>query len=168
MREWYCKRCHRVWMGPRECCGDVVTFSPFLHGKYVVALSNAWIEVWDKWRDHPVVREVTKEWAEQGNCGAAGILNEAFGRISRAGDDESRVADRNMTEDQHILIETLKAMQESIDALGVRATKLEEGPCEETTREQTAILVLDEQIKIILDRIAEINARLIAVEAKLN
>lgn len=85
MHEWYCENCRRVFSAPiPQCCGPVAQFDVAIHGRALISGSNAWIAVWSKWRDHPTVRQAAEEWAKDGNCSAAGILNDAFERMTNA------------------------------------------------------------------------------------
>lgn len=80
--QWFCEKCHRVFGGGGgTCCGvDGIPFDPATHGRYLVSGSNSWIDVWEKWHDHPLVREVAAEHAEHGNHSAPRILNDAIER----------------------------------------------------------------------------------------
>jgi hypothetical protein len=80
--EWYCTSCRRIFITKNpKCCGEVVKFEVAKHGRSLIGLSNAWIQVWKKWENHPMIQQVSREWAEDNNFGAAGILNDAFTRI---------------------------------------------------------------------------------------
>lgn len=82
--EWYCKSCRGVFITKNpKCCGEVVKFNVSMHGRELIGLSNAWIQVWQKWEHHPLVKQIGQEWAEANNYGAAGILNEAFDIMSK-------------------------------------------------------------------------------------
>jgi len=83
MIEFYCESCHRVFLAKEgSCCGKVVPFEATTHGRSLVSSSNAWITVWNRWKDHPLIRSVADEWAKDGNYSCAGILNDAFERMS--------------------------------------------------------------------------------------
>jgi hypothetical protein len=54
-----------------------VPFSPADHGTLLVSSSNAWIQVWEAWKDNPKLKRVSDRLInEYGSYGAAGHINE--------------------------------------------------------------------------------------------
>lgn len=88
MMEWFCEKCNTVFHAEhgscyRGCNGKCVPFNIQYHGRNLIGLSNGWVTVWEKWKEHPMVEHVAKEHARNGNSSAAEILNEAFERIEQ-------------------------------------------------------------------------------------
>ena len=88
MDEYICKKCHTVFSSKSPmCCGEVEDFSPEKHAASLVSASNTWIQVWEKWKDNPLLRQVSEELASEGCYSAASCLNEFIDRlIQRAAD----------------------------------------------------------------------------------
>lgn len=75
-RERFCEKCHHVFYGKPECCGmEAVDFDVSKHGRNLIGSSNSWLQVWNDWGEHPRVRAVLSDMAENGNFGAATALS---------------------------------------------------------------------------------------------
>jgi hypothetical protein len=78
MNEYFCTKCHRVFLAGdsyAKCCGDIERFSLEKHGRLLISSSNGWINVWEKWKDNPMLNEVISELAEIGCSSAATTIN---------------------------------------------------------------------------------------------
>jgi hypothetical protein len=54
---------------------NVEIFSPEKHGQLLVGQSNAWIQVWRKWRNCDLMKETSQELYDRGCYGAGAHLN---------------------------------------------------------------------------------------------
>lgn len=89
MTEWFCTKCYSVFMSRTgKCCGDVEVFDVSKHGRKLIPSSNAWISIWNKWKDDPLLEKISKEWARNGNCSAPGILNDFIEYLKIKQEDE--------------------------------------------------------------------------------
>ena len=76
MTEWICTKCRKVATAKTyNCCGPVEVFDPVLHGRLLISPSNSWISVWEAWRDHPALMEVSRRLDEDGCYSAARTIN---------------------------------------------------------------------------------------------
>ena len=88
MTEWICLKCHRVFHSKiGECCGDVEEFDINKHARRLIGFSNAWLHVWNKWRDNPKMREIANELAQDGCFSAATVLSTFIERLTKGGDE---------------------------------------------------------------------------------
>jgi hypothetical protein len=72
--------CNRIWIcGLSKCrdCGSscVEKFDPVKHAKRIIGNSNAWIRVWNEWKNHPRLKAAAEERAKNYNYGAASAIN---------------------------------------------------------------------------------------------
>lgn len=84
MREYICLNCFRVFQTAppyAKCCGVVEEFSMEKHGRSLVGMSNSWIIVWEKWKDHPSFIVVSDELSNKGCFGAATQVNVFIERL---------------------------------------------------------------------------------------
>lgn len=74
--EWICLECNRVVCAKEfQCCGKTEKFDPLKHGSFLVGKSNAWIEVWKQWEDHPILKRISFNYNKDGCHSAPIILN---------------------------------------------------------------------------------------------
>ena len=78
MEEWICLGCHKVSSCSTEikCCGTVTKFIVEDHSRHLVSSSNAWQQVWKRWKDHPKLKLVIMELGRQGCFSASSSLNQ--------------------------------------------------------------------------------------------
>ena len=70
MSEWICLKCHKVFHAGdsyAKCCGKLEHFDPEKHGRLLVGSSNAWLQVYEQWKDHPRLEEVSRRLINQNN-----------------------------------------------------------------------------------------------------
>lgn len=51
---------------------------------HIQSSANSWDRVWERLKDHPIIRQVAKEHVQSGNYSAPSILIDAFERIAEA------------------------------------------------------------------------------------
>ena len=80
--DWICTKCYKVIQSVKifECCGSVELFDPAKHGNHLISKSNAWIAVYERWKNHPVFKQIADEYQKDGCYSAAAILNEFISR----------------------------------------------------------------------------------------
>ena len=85
MPEWYCRKCGIVYQSVQgmHCGQESEAFDPDKHDWSLIANSNAWISVWDKWKKHPLLNEISVNLAYQGCFGASETLNEFIEELLR-------------------------------------------------------------------------------------
>jgi len=80
--ELFCNTCHRVFIGgDGKCCGEVEKFSLEKHGKFLIGSSNAWIDIWNKWKDDPLLKETSQKLINDGCYGASTHLSEFINKL---------------------------------------------------------------------------------------
>lgn len=88
MKEWFCTNCNQIVNAKNyKCCGPVEEFDPVKHAQYIIGKSNAWITIWEKWKDHPLLKEISNELIEEGCYCAATILNIFIERLEDQSDE---------------------------------------------------------------------------------
>jgi len=86
MNTYICMNCNHVFMAGAsyaKCCGEIEEFSPEKHGELLVGLSNSWISVWKKWKDNPLLTEISNQLMDEGCYGAASHLNAFIERLMK-------------------------------------------------------------------------------------
>ena len=87
MKEWFCEKCHYVWMSKyNKCCNpycksEGVEFDPCIHGKLLVGSSNSWLIISKRWEGNKSLENVADELINEGCYGAATIMNEWIYRL---------------------------------------------------------------------------------------
>ena len=75
--EWICNKCGRVYESNLGRCCEVKSekFDLCKHGRELISGSNSWISVWEKWKDDPLLAEVSGECIKDGCYSCAAIFN---------------------------------------------------------------------------------------------
>ena len=87
MKEWFCEKCHYVWMSKHnKCCNQLckslgVEFDPCIHGKLLVGSSNSWLNISKRWEGNKSLENVADELMKEGCYGASTIVNEWIERL---------------------------------------------------------------------------------------
>lgn len=81
--EWFCTKCNRVFISksPKCCGGKLEPYNPIKHSKYIIGKSNTWIDVWETWKDHPLLKEISYKLHDEGCYSAPIILNEFIRKL---------------------------------------------------------------------------------------
>jgi hypothetical protein len=76
--KWFCTKCHRIFISKSpKCCKSICEpYNPIEHSQYIVGKSNAWIDVWETWKDNPLLKEISYKLHDEGCYSASTILNE--------------------------------------------------------------------------------------------
>lgn len=74
--DWFCTKCHRV-ISTKElkCCGMCVEFDPIKHSIFLIPGSNAWVSVWEGWKNNPLFKKISEQCIEDGCYSSAIIFN---------------------------------------------------------------------------------------------
>jgi len=87
-KRYFCKKCNAVFEGQPKCCGDVEEFSFEKHGETLLYLSNSWVQVWERWKDNPILKEIFDELCNDGCYGAATHINAFIEKLIEMADKE--------------------------------------------------------------------------------
>lgn len=80
MEEWICLKCYRVFLAGSsyaKCCGEIELFLPEKHVGFIIGSSNSWYSLHEKWKNHPLYKEVSDELSNEG-CYSAWIHMSSF------------------------------------------------------------------------------------------
>ena len=82
--QWICTKCYKVFGSKNPvCCGKeyIEEFSLEKHGMILIGLSNAWINVYEKWENDPFFKEVSDELCNDNRWGVSSHMNEFISRL---------------------------------------------------------------------------------------
>jgi hypothetical protein len=78
---WFCNKCHKVWSGPKECCGLVEKFELLNHGDRLIPMANSFLQIQKHWENDEYFKRVSDELTLHGCFGWATIFNEFVERL---------------------------------------------------------------------------------------
>lgn len=80
---YICLKCHNISTHlSGKCCGvKVELFDPQKHGELLIGKSNAWIPVWERWENDPLLQETSSELSNDGCYSASTVVNEFIQKL---------------------------------------------------------------------------------------